>query len=586
MKKLGFTICVVLAMLKAAAHYEVGNVPGDLEPGSEIRVVAGENMPLNFILRTTPENLKKTVHKAVFEWTVPSGGAFIGVRVLHEKHNLVQVKKNHWRDSFDFPGAFVQALRESSEWKVYKCVIAFPEKLSPDARLGLKVYIDGVKVCERLWPLQNSGKIFPADLPVGERLRFGIWDYGYYLLNNGRSETLEFWKKVGFNYCQARIFGTIAGFLSGGNLHHSVFINPVYPNFNASGKNLGNSLNLGDPRAIIELGVAKVLPEAERRMAETAAEYNGIVCIDYEPTGQGGFTPRMETEFLRKYAVTSAEFAEFRKAMAKWKFASGLHLSGRMGEIYRQWHDFGSMQSSLMVKMFRDSLKRNKPEARLEITTHDSVGEKDQASFLIGNDNSRMAVYLDAIMPQIYRGYGAAEAKEATLRVRQWRGRITQLNRNCRLYPLLLVRHMGATMRNSPRLLRLQCVGAVAEGADGFILYYAQQIDGAYWLELNRTITELLTYERFYLDGRRSGENWIPDGLPEGTARIRNWPEAHVVKVKNPLWHYTAHTLADSTLLTLFNYSDEALTFRFGKNLKFTVPAQEVMFEVVNEQCP
>src|SRR5690606_924269 len=130
------------------------------------------------------------------------------------------------------------------------------------------------------------------------------------------------------------------------------------------------------------------------------------------------------------------------------------------------------------------------------------------------------AQYTDIIMPQIYSGYGAANAKLALNMTAGWKREITQQNADTQLWPLLLVRYAGASVFNSPQRLYQQAIGSMAQGADGIMFYYPGNMDAPYWNMVARLNENLAKYENYYHNGKRVDEQFTLSELPLGRTEV------------------------------------------------------------------
>ena len=173
-----------------------------------------------------------------------------------------------------------------------------------------------------------------------------------------------------------------------------------------------------------------------------------------------------------------------------------------------------------------------------------------------------MAQYLDVVQPQIYEGYGAVNSKMAINIASKWRERIDREGWACKLYPILLVRHAGASVLNNPNRVASQIIGTIAEGADGVVLYYPELMDAPYWTMLTEVTRQLAKFEAYYTQGKRVDDLFTTVMMEEGVSIAQ--PYSLRIPVDNASWHFTAHAYGNTVLLTLQNLNEaNDVWFRF-----------------------
>jgi beta-galactosidase GanA len=330
----------------------------------------------------------------------------------------------------------------------------------------------------------------------------------------------------------------------------------------------------GDPEAVIAAGAEAVIPKAIERMLLAAdSSPSQEVYADYEPSGLTGFSELSVNKFLAATKVSATDFAHFRKVYAQERYGTWRSDDPVVKAVYPQWVAFNTKQSAEYVAAIARAFKEKRPAARFWITQRSCTGADDLKTLAIGNDNAAMADSLDGVLPQVYYGYGAAAAKRTALVVEEWRRTVDRLNPDCRLVPLLLNRYAGASVKNTPEMVRLQGLASVASGADGVSYYFVQHFDGEYYPHLLRMRQEMARYENFYVDGQRVDNLFELAGMGESKASMQSWPGVEL-KVQNPGWHMTAHQLGTKILLTLFNF-DKDNELLFQENTKANFVAAE-----------
>src|SRR5690606_29041390 len=287
---------------------------------------------------------------------------------------------------------------------------------------------------------------------------------------------------------------------TGGNTHHSLFYKRQYQDMNVAGNPVAG--NFADPTAIIQLPADSEIPGA-KQLAEIARQGDGIATYDYEPTGRNGFTEAGISTFKEKYHVSDTEFQTFQEYVATNGLQTHLSTDPLIARLWKQWTEFRSDSTSNYVRRINEAAKAIDPTIKIAITPSRSYGEGSKSTLALGTDNAAMAQYTDIIMPQIYSGYGAANAKLAMQMTEGWRGEITKQNAKTQLWPLLLVRYAGASVFNSPQRLYQQAIGSMAHGADGILFYYPSNMDAPYWNMVAQLNEDLSKYEDFYHNGKR-----------------------------------------------------------------------------------
>ena len=585
----------------AAKDWEIKNIPASNNKDDRtVYIFKNYAQVLTFIIKTTSGYMKQP-HKIKMQFSLPPGTELMETVSREKQPCVLSGGKNEPAVEFTISSRTLQDIKKrESEWRNFQAAIRLPENCPENWKLGIKLYVDGkfVKTCE--WPVNSkASKMKGSTL---KSIRLGLWDYGIYAFNTSAPAILNFYKRIGINYCQHRLKNVDCrdkSFIFGGAVHHAFFYNKEYPNIDNKGKL--QTGNFCDPQAVIELG-PEIISRAIDEMGKRVQNGSGIATIDYEPTGNYGFSKLSIKAFLKKYNFSSGQFEKFMNAYAKEKYSIYKNQDPEIQAVYTKWIEFNSWQTQEYTGAIAKAFRKKFPGAKFELTCRNLVGTQDLAVRVIGNNNSSMAKYLDAIMPQIYCGYGSAAAKFAALEARKWKQTLQSLNPKCKLYPLLMIRYSGANVRNSPERIRQQTIGAIAEGADGVIYYYTQQLDARYWEQIAQLTNDLAMVEDYYLKGTRIDAQFKPVNMLKSSTEINRWP-GYNVDIANPDWHYTAHSLNGKVLLTLFNYSDNEMLFNFTENKRlridkilhggkyalkpgmtsFLVPARETAFVTLTE---
>jgi hypothetical protein len=297
----------------------------------------------------------------------------------------------------------------------------------------------------------------------------------------------------------------------------------------------------------------------------TAKANGGYATFDYEPNGINGFSPTSVAAFKAKYHVADADFETFQKYVAEHRVHTFQTTDALIKDIWEKWTDFRSDTTSAYIGRIYQAFKKQMPEGTLLITPSRSFGRDSLRTLAIGSDNAAMSKYADVIMPQLYSGYGAANAKLVMQMTEGWRQEIKDEGANTKLWPLLLVRYSGASSSNSPQRLYQQMIGSVAHGANGVLFYYPSNMDAPYWQMLARANDVIAKYEDYYQDGKRVDDQFALSGLPVKTVNVDMYPY-YQETVKNPDWSFTAHQLGSKVLLTLINL-DDSQPLTFGINI-------------------
>lgn len=544
----------------SSEDWDIFSIPADLNEDKTLYLLKDYAQILTFMFGTSPDNMKYD-YNAKIVLSLPKGTSTPGKTGIREDENNTIVT-----DSFQLKKAYLQSLkgRFDSEWKTHKLIIKIPENVAEYQKLEVRLFINEKLVKTKEWPL-HAGELKAKGAPL-KNLYFGLCDYGYRGCGYAAKEIQEFFLDAGINFNQSSIGNTspLPGFTFGGSVHHSLFSNKNYPDVKHIVPIKPGESGFCDPQALIENGTG-IVEKAITQMTENAKGQSGWAFFDYEPEGTCGFNELSLKTFMKKYNVQESAFKKFHEKYKKLGYKIAQCEDPFTLSVYKKWIAFRSWQSMEYVRLIANAVRKKQPIAKVAVTCRASAGPESDWSMSLGCDNSFMAVGLDVIMPQIYLGYNGTAAKYTVLQTKKWKGIIQELNPSCELMPIILVRYAGAQVFNTPQRIRQQTIGAIAEGAKGVLLYYAQQLDAHYWKMTAKTSRELAEVEDFYTGGERVDNMFKTKDMLHGMQEMNIWPGFNVT-VENPDWHYTAHQLGDIILLTLFNFNDSNDTvFSFDK---------------------
>lgn len=581
-------VWVVVAVTLAAGHvraaagaaWDLLLVPASLNEDRTVKVVAGHVQPLVVMLQASDEiRSQGTSHAVIVEFSLPpgtvvedQGGQFEVIReeTGQDERGRTLAKYTFMIRNDNLVGR--PGERPLSEWNSHALFARFPERLEDGAdayvnvRLEHRRFVRGEIVSvqlEKEWPLELYALAEPG--VQLERTWVGLWDYTLARAGKAGPSVGAWLAASGVNFIQrgtGEFFEAMRsqGIRTGGYVHHSLFYSPRCPDVRADGTARVN--DYADPQCIVDLPEGADVPGVAA-LVQTASAHDGWATIDYEPSVPSGFSEASLAAFARAAGLDQEAVERFRKAVAENGVYTYLSTDPVIAGLYDKWVAFRTQQVSAYVKRLADEMKRAAPGTKLAVTVNDGFAHEDPTARGYGYVAAEMARYVDAIMPQIYKGYGGAPAKLVLQRVQGWRDAMAQREAKAQLVPILLVRYAGATVRNTPARVRQQIFAALAGGADGFLLYYPANMDAPYWLMLSETTREIAAVEAFYHDGVRVDGEFTPLGMPTGYEEVLQYPR-HPLPVQDPGWAYTAHFHDGQYLLTLFNLQSEGdLTFRF-----------------------
>ena len=577
----------------AEKDWEIGNMPGMYDNPGVIKVVPGEVNALTFYFLVSENVLqtggrvaaadaatgggamtvrgKKSYFNLTVDMTLPAGMEFIISNVGGEKHEY-EIKDGKVTDRFGT--SRVQPRRRLSEWKTYRFAVKVPEKAPAGGEtLTMTVRDDDKVVASGTWKIERVPAFKPA--PSLKYLKLGFWDYGTHHLSVAQPGIVALWKKAGFN-CVFQYFKCLKpGDITMLGSRHQQYITPddkLYPNFGPDGKLRRVALNGWYLR---QKPLSELLTEEGKVPAwlNFARELNsGWVGMDYEPTGvEEGFIPGSIADFKREYNVSDAEFETMQKGVAKKFFKYRHTASDAEKKVFDKWNDYQSRLSQEFIKALVSGIKKADPTLKFHNSTLDAMPRPDVKGSGLCADASLQAKYLDMIEPQLYIIGKAVAAKYVIMRTAEWKARIGKLNPNCILHPLLIVRYANTKTRNTPEYLRLQTIGAFAEGAGGVTYYFFQCFNAYDWAEMAETVRQLAAVEEFYVKGTRCDSEFQLGGVERGYHGWQSQFPDGKRKVMDYNWHMTAHRLGKRVVVTLFNLSEKdthefVLKHRFPKS--------------------
>jgi hypothetical protein len=558
-----------------AKEWKAVILPASANTDQTIRLISDHTQLLTFTLQADDEITQSAkTHHIVLEFNMPAG-----LSIAHQQGYLTLTEKSHSTHDdrniivYDAqvdnasiigkPGA-----RISTEWRVQSIFVNTPKSVPPGQNYVQVRVIDGDKTQTFQWPLQLESLKTPKQKP--QHTTIGLWSYNYQRAQNAASATgiARFLSDAGINFVQAAGEETYRNALqkehivTGGNTHHSLFYKKAYQDISVKGEPvLGN---FADPTAIINLPAGSEIPGA-KQLVDIAHQGDGIATYDYEPTGRNGFSEAGISAFQKKYNVSEADFKTFREYVAKNGLQTHLSTDPLISKTWKQWTEFRSNTTSTYVRRISEAAKAIDPKMKIAVTPSRSYGANTKSTLALGTDNAAMSQYIDIVMPQIYSGYGAANAKLAMDMTKGWHDEIVKQNAKTQLWPLLLVRYAGASVFNSPQRLYQQAIGSMAQGADGILFYYPGNMDAPYWNMVAQLNEALAQYENYYHNGKRVDEQYKLSELPLGRTEVNMYPGYPEI-VENPGWAFTAHQVGSKVLLTLINL-EEGNDLVFGINI-------------------
>lgn len=555
-----------------AAGWGVSILPASLNADKKVRLVAGQTQVLTLVLHADQQvTARGAEHNIGFALDLPAG-----FEAIYNKgyYKLVQGEvsreggRNITKYDAKISNAFITGAPGSpinSEWRVHSIFIKTPQQMPPgDDHLNITI-TDGGAIQVFRWPVSLQSIAAPAARP--RRTTFGLWDYNFFRSNDAAtSEGLaRFYNDSGIGFTHYSAYDVYQnalrkqGILAGGNTLNASFYSPELQDAEASGRILED--DYANPRAVINLPKGAAIPGVKQLLIH-ARQCDNIATFDFEPDGVHGFGEASIKEFKKRNKLSDADFARFRTYVGEHRLTTFQSTDPFIARTWRLWTNFRSEEVAGYTRRIYQDLKAQAPDVKLAITTRSANGKDSASTLAIGTDNAAVAANADIVMPQIYCGYGGANAKQAMQTTARWVGELRRQNSRAELWPLLLARYAGASVYNSPTRLRQQAIGSLAQGAKGIVFYYPGNMDAPYWDMTARLNEDVSKYEDFYLDGKRVDERYKLSELPKGTTQVNMWP-GYSVDVQNPAWSFTAHELNGKVLLTLINL-EEANDLLFG----------------------
>lgn len=546
-------------------------VPASLNENKAIRLIGGHVQMLPLLLQADQAiKAKAPTHEITLELDLPAGMPCLSTagqyKVLKAGPAEGSDGREVWRCEVETANADLIGPR--TEWQTQNFYVQVPKSVPADESFVELRLNDGTAVQSWRWPLTISTLTPVTHHPTLTTV--GLWDYNYRCAVE--AETCDgiaaFLADAGVSFTEDAPAGAYLaaikahGILSGGNTHHDYFYSSTARDEDAAGQL--SSGGYAAPEEIIDLPQGATIPGA-KQLVEFARAGSGIATFDYEPSGLSGFGAKAVARFKQEHHVSDADFKIFREYVAKHGDQSFKATDPLVSNLWRQWTAFRSAQVAGYVKRIHEAFKAQYPDGQLAITPSLSFGADSVSTHALGCDNSAIASYCDIIMPQLYSGYGGINVKLVMQYTAGWRHTLTERGAKAKLWPILLVRYAGAQPANSPLRVRQQILGALASGAQGFLLYYPGLMDAPYWRMLARTSDDIATYEDFYQHGRRVDGQFKLEGMPKGSGEVILWP-GYTQKVENPQWAMTAHQLNGKVLLTFFNLEEaNDLVFRIDR---------------------
>jgi len=600
--------CLLFLMVSLpvrSAGWAAVAIPASLNSDKTLRLLLNETQGLTLVLQADATITgASSTQTGTLTWNFPRGmralsnGGYYGVTDASEWDS----GNRHFQSfSFSFANAQLDGTpgsRVSSEWKNQIFFVQPTETpLSGNDFVSLTL-TQGANQNVWTWPLAVSSLQAVTTMP--EKITLGFWDYNYGRAGIASGGVARLFRDVGIRYVQAASDATYRqalnseGIVSGGNTHHSYFRLVGFPNYDVDG--VADTGSFPCPQDIIALPSGSAIPGVSTLISKAESE-NGFASFDYEPTGIDGFCASAIARFKSENGVSDAEFNAFRAYFSANRLNTFKTTDAGILDTYTKWTNFSTRQSAEYISRIRQGVNAESSTTRLMLTTSRGYAGFLSSYLSLGNDASAMAPFVDYILPQLYFSGENLGVKQVIKFVRGWKQEIDDSRPQTELWPLLLVRYTGATSGNSPARLFQQIIAATASGARGILLYYPSNLDAGYWSAIGDAARNLALYEDYY-EGASSEQSFSLSGMPStnGTQLIYPGYDSPLTFVD---WHFTAHKLGSSYLLTLFNLqSGSSLDFPVSTALNVSigsvqgatqiapmtwrVPANGVAFVVLN----
>ncbi len=550
-------------------------IPASLNTDTAVKLVGDQTQMLTLALQATESVRKQSAdHDIGLEWDFPQEMQLISNEGVF-KQTAFESRRERGRNYFSLAFRVNNANllgkpgeRINSDWQYQSFFVRVPPAISDEnAYVNLTLRDKGQSYNWR-WPLRisrfNPTKAHP-------KTNIGLWDYGFYRAGTASDGIADFFRAVGINFTQRASDQVFFAALKkrsitvGGYTHHAVFAAPQATDSRVSGEVLPRQFAC--PQASLELSPKSPVAGVEE-LARNALQGDGMAVIDYEPTGLDGFCDKAINRFKEEYKVNADKFDIFRRYFSAQKLQTYHSKDPAISDIYGQWKQFNSQQTSAYIQQIREELRKKAPGVRFGVTTGRSYGANPESVAALGNDNSLLADDVDIIMPQLYFGYDGANVKLLMRYTQGWRETLAARKTKARLWPLLLIRYPGLSQDQPPLRVRQQILGALASGAQGIVIYAPHNLEADHWIAIADTMKEIAAYESFYQQGRRVDDLFKLQDMPAHQAVQNVWPDYKEI-IEGPDWAFTAHEWQGNYLLTLFNLGERG-------DLDFTVtPSQK-----------
>jgi hypothetical protein len=549
----------------SAQEWKASILPASLNADNTVRLLGRQVQMISFALQADKAvTARGETHHIEMEIDHPVGFKILGngsryaSKVISSQTQGSRVVTRYQVEVANKAIAGAPGARIMGEGNNQSMFVSVPDTIEAGQEYLVFKIKDDEKTQQFRWPLEIR-EFTPAKARP-KRTSIGLWDYTYAraITPETSAGIAKMLHDSGVNFVQKaenpvyRNAMKAQGITTGGYTHHGVFFNRNYADVAPTGKPSAGSFP--DAYTVANLPSDAKIPGVSQ-LVQNAKDGDGIATFDYEPKGASGFSQAAIAKFKEQYKVSDADFKLFQQYVAQNGMKTFLVTDPKLAQIWRQWTAFRSHATSNYVRRISEAFHTQAPEAKLLITSSSSAGADSLKTHAIGTDNAAMAKYADIMMPQVYSGYGGANAKLVMQMTTAWRNELKKQNAKTQLWPLLLVRYSGANTGNSPARLRQQIIGSLAHGANGVGFYYPVNMDGGHWEMLARATEEIAHYEDFYQDGERVDNRYALSALPKGSTEVQVYP-GYNEPVENPGWAFTAHRLGNRTLLTLFNLEE------------------------------
>lgn len=557
-----------------SAAWRLGLIPASLNHDATLRLLAGHTQAIDLMLQASEDvRASKGPYRVEMAFDLPPGAELVhlggGYNVLSFEHQVTSQGRMLATVLFDVPDSRLAGSFNGlwlSEWRNQTLFLKMPAHLASDASY-LKITLkSGEHRVEQQWPIQLM-ELTSVEARRPARTTIGLWDYnqnraGLAAVREGSnvraSEGMA--RKlaaagINFTHKGSGVYHQAVrerGITVGGDVHQSAFYTSAYADIRLDGSRVEGDYPCA--QMVADLPAGTTIPGVQT-MLQIAREHDGMATYDYEPRSITGFSPASVAAFKQAHQVDDQVFEGFVAAFREQRGRFYLTEDPKHQAMYRQWVAFRTAQNVAYMKRLHDEVKERDPEVVIAMTPNNGYSADDIETLGYGNNAAAGAPYVDIIMPQIYVGYGGAAVKFTADLVQKWRASLNAQQVETKLWPLLLVRYAGASVANSPRRVRQQMIGTLAEGAEGLLLYYPGVMDALHWQQLARTTEEIATYEAFYQDGQRVDDQFSLENMPQGKVQINRYP-GHLSEVVDPQWAFFAHEDQTQVLLTLMNLED------------------------------